>query len=216
MNNYNNNNNYNTAANSDCSDNYSTNSLVINDQNDVLTLNGVGNSSNGSHSNTPTITHNNNSSTKYDKLVQDYVKLRSKLTILKKAYVELSETSSQKDQSLRKYEQEIEGLNFRNQQLTSRVEILQRELESFKHSPPPLPPSAVALTPTHTSGVGLSANTNAQSTSNLHVINNSMLVTPSASPSSGSLSSSSTSTSSLPTLANHTVQHQQIGMFSIF
>ena len=58
---------------------------------------------------------------KYEKLVQDYVKLRSKLTILKKAYVELSESSGKKDQSIRKYEQEVEGLNFRNQQLTSRV-----------------------------------------------------------------------------------------------
>jgi protein phosphatase 1 regulatory subunit 21 len=69
---------------------------------------------------------------KYEKLVQDYVKLRSKLTILKKAYVELSESSGKKDQSIRKYEQEVEGLNFRNQQLTSRVEILQRELEVAK------------------------------------------------------------------------------------
>lgn len=67
---------------------------------------------------------------KYEKVIQDYVKLRSKLTILKKAYVELSEASAQKDQSIRKYEQELEGLNFRNQQLTARVEILQRELET--------------------------------------------------------------------------------------
>lgn len=71
-------------------------------------------------------------SSKYEKLIQDYVKLRSKLTILKKAYVELSESSGKKDQSIRKYEQEVEGLNFRNQQLTSRVEILQRELETAK------------------------------------------------------------------------------------
>ena len=68
---------------------------------------------------------------KYEKLVQDYVKVRSKLTILKKAYVELNESSAQKDQSIRKYEQELEGLNFRNQQLTARVESLQRELENL-------------------------------------------------------------------------------------
>lgn len=63
-----------------------------------------------------------------EKIVQDYVKLRNKLTILKNAYKELSETCVQKDQSIRKYEQEIESLNFRNQQLTSRVENLQKEL----------------------------------------------------------------------------------------
>lgn len=73
-----------------------------------------------------------NSSLKYEKLIQDYVKVRSKLTILKKAYVELNEQSSQKDKSLRKNEQEIEGLTFRNQQLASRVESLQKELDQLK------------------------------------------------------------------------------------
>jgi protein phosphatase 1 regulatory subunit 21 len=68
---------------------------------------------------------------KCDKLIQDYVKLRSKLTVLKKAYVDLSEQSSQKDKSLRKHEQELEALNFRNQQLTGRVDTLQRQLDSL-------------------------------------------------------------------------------------
>ncbi len=86
-------NNYNISANSDNnSDNYSTNSLVINDQNDHSAANGINSSSNNAHFN------NSSSNNKYDKLVQDYVKLRSKLTILKKAYVELSDSSSQKDQ----------------------------------------------------------------------------------------------------------------------
>jgi protein phosphatase 1 regulatory subunit 21 len=67
-----------------------------------------------------------------EKLIQDYVKLKSKLNILKKAYVDLTDSSAQKDQSLRKYEQEIEGLNFRNQQMTARVEMLQREIDSLK------------------------------------------------------------------------------------
>ncbi|CAF0847782.1 unnamed protein product [Brachionus calyciflorus] len=66
---------------------------------------------------------------KYDRLVQDYVKLRSKLTILKKAYVEQSELSAQKDQTIRKFELEIDGLSFRNQQLTARVESLQKDLD---------------------------------------------------------------------------------------
>ena len=43
----------------------------------------------------------------------------------------MNESSAQKDQSIRKYEQELEGLNFRNQQLTARVESLQRELENL-------------------------------------------------------------------------------------
>ena len=99
-------------------DNFSVNSLDLN--------------TSSTHSNEkPT---SDSHSVKYEKLVQDYVKLRSKLTILKKAYVDLSEASAQKDQSIRKYEQEVEGLNFRNQQLTSRVEILQRELEASKSS----------------------------------------------------------------------------------
>lgn len=71
---------------------------------------------------------------KYDKVIQDYVKVRSKLAILKKAYVELSEQSSHKDKCLRKNEQEIEGLTFRNQQLASRVESLQKELDQLKAS----------------------------------------------------------------------------------
>lgn len=189
-------NNYNKSANSDNnSDNYSTNSLVINDHNDPSAANGISNTNNA-HFNSNSSSNNNNNNNKYDKLVQDYVKLRSKLTILKKAYVELSESSSQKDQSLRKYEQEIEGLNFRNQQLTSRVEILQRELENFKHSSTPVP--------TNTPIAQLNSANNAQSTSNLHVPHSASL-----SPSSGSLSSSSTSTSSLPMMATTLGAHQK-------
>lgn len=70
---------------------------------------------------------------KFEKLVQDYLKLRSKLTVLKKAYVEQCELSTQKDQSIRKFELEIEALSFRNQQMSVRVECLQRELEEKSH-----------------------------------------------------------------------------------
>ena len=189
-------NNYNISANSDNnSDNYSTNSLVINDQNDHSAANGINSSSNNAHFN------NSSSNNKYDKLVQDYVKLRSKLTILKKAYVELSDSSSQKDQSLRKYEQEIEGLNFRNQQLTSRVEILQRELENLKHSP-----AAVSTAPVTTQSTPAN---NAQSTSSFNVNSLNVPHSVSLSPSSGSLSSSSTSTSSLPLMAHTASVHQK-------
>lgn len=99
-------------------DNFSTNSLALGDN---ISIDG--------NFGLPQSSFTSDQCSKYDKLVQDYVKLRSKLTIVKKAYIELSESSAQKDQSIRKYEQELEGLNFRNQQLTSRVEILQRELE---------------------------------------------------------------------------------------
>lgn len=149
-----------TNTSSDNSDNYSTNSLILSDQNDLT---------------------NQTNNTKYDKIVQDYVKLRSKLTILKKAYVELSETSTQKDQTIRKYEQELEGLNFRNQQLTSRVDILQRELETLKL-----------------------VNSNAQKTSSTSLSTSNLNSTlPSLSPSSASLSSSSNSSSSLSILASN-------------
>lgn len=104
---------------SDCSDNFSTHSLTLTDSINGDLIN----------NNQPTSSDTNQ---KYDKLIQDYVKLRSKLTILKKAYVELSDQSSQKDKSLRKNEQEIEGLNFRNQQLTGRVDCLQKELDQLK------------------------------------------------------------------------------------
>ncbi len=106
------------SANSEYSETNSNHSLTLTD-----------------HFNADLLNNNQSENNKYDKLIQDYVKLRSKLTILKKAYVDLSEVSGQKDKSLRKYEQEIEGLNFRNQQLTSRVDNLQKELDSFKSRP---------------------------------------------------------------------------------
>lgn len=115
------------------SDNFSTNSGTIslndnslNDESQTSLASSIASTSNDVQSNGAT---NNN---KYEKLIQDYVKLRSKLSIVKKAYIELSESSAQKDQSLRKYEQEVEGLNFRNQQLTSRVETLQRDLDAHQ------------------------------------------------------------------------------------
>ena len=41
----------------------------------------------------------------------------------------MQESLKGKDQSIRKFEQEIDSLSFRNQQLSARVEVLQRELE---------------------------------------------------------------------------------------
>uniref|UniRef100_A0A4W6F2H4 Protein phosphatase 1 regulatory subunit 21 n=1 Tax=Lates calcarifer TaxID=8187 RepID=A0A4W6F2H4_LATCA len=63
------------------------------------------------------------------------VRLRAQNQVLKKAVVDeqansasLKEQLKQRDQSLRKQEQEMDSLSFRNQQLAKRVELLQEEL----------------------------------------------------------------------------------------
>uniref|UniRef100_A0A671YQM3 Protein phosphatase 1 regulatory subunit 21 n=1 Tax=Sparus aurata TaxID=8175 RepID=A0A671YQM3_SPAAU len=73
--------------------------------------------------------------TKYSKLAQEYSKLRAQNQVLKKAVVDeqastvsLKEQLKHRDQSLRKQEQEMDSLSFRNQQLAKRVELLQEEL----------------------------------------------------------------------------------------
>ncbi|XP_032408836.1 protein phosphatase 1 regulatory subunit 21 [Xiphophorus hellerii] len=75
--------------------------------------------------------------TKYSKLAQEYSKLRAQNQVLKKAVVDeqansasLKDQLKQRDQSLRKQEQEMDSLSFRNQQLAKRVELLQEELSS--------------------------------------------------------------------------------------
>ncbi|XP_015218733.2 protein phosphatase 1 regulatory subunit 21 isoform X1 [Lepisosteus oculatus] len=72
---------------------------------------------------------------KYTKLAQEYSKLRAQNQVLKKAVVDEQANSSsfkeqlkQREQSLRKVEQEMDSLSFRNQQLAKRVELLQEEL----------------------------------------------------------------------------------------
>ncbi|KAM9317184.1 protein phosphatase 1 regulatory subunit 21 [Gastrophryne carolinensis] len=72
---------------------------------------------------------------KYQKLAQEYSKLRAQNQVLKKAVVDeqansvaLKEQMKMKEQSLRKQQQEMDSLTFRNQQLTKRVELLQEEL----------------------------------------------------------------------------------------
>ncbi|MCJ8749003.1 hypothetical protein PDJAM_G00171190 [Pangasius djambal] len=73
---------------------------------------------------------------KYTKLAQEYSKLRAQNQVLKKAVVDeqassnsLKEEVKQREQSLRKAEQEMDSLSFRNQQLAKRVELLQEELQ---------------------------------------------------------------------------------------
>ncbi|ELT99452.1 hypothetical protein CAPTEDRAFT_222323 [Capitella teleta] len=72
---------------------------------------------------------------KYQKLAAEYAKLRAQVPILKKAVVdeqnsneELKESLKSKELTVRKYEQEIDSLSFRNQQLASRVGVLQDDL----------------------------------------------------------------------------------------
>ncbi|XP_033630573.1 protein phosphatase 1 regulatory subunit 21-like [Asterias rubens] len=75
--------------------------------------------------------------TKYQKLAQEFAKLRAQNQVLKKAVVDeqgkqnvLKDGVKEKDQKIRKSEQEIDSLSFRNQQLTKRVNVLQDELEA--------------------------------------------------------------------------------------
>lgn len=73
---------------------------------------------------------------KYQKLAYEYSKLRAQAQVLKKAVadeqarnVEFKDALKDKEQAMRKLLQEVESLNFCNQQLTKRVSFLQEELE---------------------------------------------------------------------------------------
>ncbi|XP_033733820.1 protein phosphatase 1 regulatory subunit 21-like isoform X2 [Pecten maximus] len=78
---------------------------------------------------------------KYQKLASEYAKLKAQIPVLKKAYLDEQGTSNDykeqikaKDQALRKCEQEIDSLSFRNQQLSKRVLFLQEELDTIEAS----------------------------------------------------------------------------------
>ncbi|EDW33920.1 GL21870 [Drosophila persimilis] len=75
------------------------------------------------------------SADKYQKLASEYSKLRAQATVLKKAVLEeqakeggLREQLQQYATSLRRTEQEVDSLGFRNKQLESRVSQLQQEI----------------------------------------------------------------------------------------
>lgn len=80
---------------------------------------------------------------KHQRLLTEYQRLRGQIVVLKKAVTD-EQASNQElklqvkshDQSLRKAEQEIECLQFRNQQLTRRVSILQDDLEQLSKAKP--------------------------------------------------------------------------------
>ena len=63
--------------------------------------------------------------------------LKAQYPVLKKAYLDeqakvtnLEGILKERDQTVRKYEQEVDSLTFRNQQLSKRVILLQEELET--------------------------------------------------------------------------------------
>ncbi|XP_053375955.1 protein phosphatase 1 regulatory subunit 21-like isoform X1 [Mercenaria mercenaria] len=74
---------------------------------------------------------------KYRKLATEYAKLKAQIPVLKKAYLdeqaahnELKNEFKEREQTVRKFEQEVDSLSFRNQQLSSRCSFLQDELEA--------------------------------------------------------------------------------------
>ncbi|GAB0088692.1 protein phosphatase 1 regulatory subunit 21 [Sergentomyia squamirostris] len=73
---------------------------------------------------------------KYQKLASEYTKIRAQATVLKRALLEeqnksgaLRESFRLKEAALRRAEQEVDSLSFRNKQLEHRVESLQDDLE---------------------------------------------------------------------------------------
>ncbi|XP_018328778.1 protein phosphatase 1 regulatory subunit 21 isoform X2 [Agrilus planipennis] len=74
---------------------------------------------------------------KYQKLASEYSKARSQVTVLKKAVLdeqaktlELREVIKECEQKLRKHDQEMDSLTFRNEQLLKRIAVLQQDLQS--------------------------------------------------------------------------------------
>jgi len=77
--------------------------------------------------------------TKYQKLATEYAKLRAQVAVLKKGVLDGQEKNGQysdqlheKETQLRKHESEMEGVLFRNQQLTRRVNVLQDEIDNLQ------------------------------------------------------------------------------------
>ncbi|XP_043257927.1 ERC protein 2 [Colletes gigas] len=77
--------------------------------------------------------------TKYQKIATEYSKIRAQANVLKKAVideqtrnVDLREQVKEKEVELRRAEQELDSLSFRNQQLTKRITVLQEELDKMQ------------------------------------------------------------------------------------
>ena len=94
------------------------NELIDNDDNSSINSSSISNT-------------NQSLKEKYERLVSEYTKQKTKLNVIKKAYLELNEVSKEKEQIIRKNEQEIESLNFRNKQLVGRISVLQTEVDKL-------------------------------------------------------------------------------------
>lgn len=77
--------------------------------------------------------------TKYQKIATEYSKIRAQANVLKKAVIDeqtrnadIREQLKEKEVELRKAEQELDSLSFRNQQLTKRITVLQDELDKMQ------------------------------------------------------------------------------------
>ncbi|KAK4885720.1 hypothetical protein RN001_001991 [Aquatica leii] len=76
----------------------------------------------------------------YQIIALEYSKVRSQATVLKKAVideqarnVELKELIKDLELKIRRHNQEMDSLTFRNDQLTKRISVLQQELQSNSH-----------------------------------------------------------------------------------
>ncbi|XP_012216663.1 putative leucine-rich repeat-containing protein DDB_G0290503 isoform X2 [Linepithema humile] len=80
--------------------------------------------------------------TKYQKIAAEYSKVRAQANVLKKAVIEEQARNTdvrnqlkEKEVELRRADQEIDSLTFRNQQLTKRITVLQEELDKAQNKP---------------------------------------------------------------------------------
>ncbi|CAL1675061.1 unnamed protein product [Lasius platythorax] len=78
--------------------------------------------------------------TKYQKIAAEYSKIRAQANVLKKAVIEEQARNTdirnhlkEREVELRRAEQEIDSLTFRNQQLTKRITVLQEELDKAQN-----------------------------------------------------------------------------------
>ncbi|XP_034179126.1 uncharacterized protein LOC117603765 isoform X1 [Osmia lignaria lignaria] len=78
--------------------------------------------------------------TKYQKIATEYSKIRAQANVLKKAVIDeqarnadIREQLKEKEVELRRAEQELDSLSFRNQQLTKRITVLQEELDKVQN-----------------------------------------------------------------------------------
>ncbi|XP_020293616.1 protein phosphatase 1 regulatory subunit 21 [Pseudomyrmex gracilis] len=78
--------------------------------------------------------------TKYQKIAAEYSKIRAQANVLKKAVIDeqarngdIRNQLKEREVELRRAEQEIDSLTFRNQQLTKRITVLQDELDKAQN-----------------------------------------------------------------------------------